>query len=75
MKRARTSDENFSNARSDGQGRPRFRQRFSNQGFSSAPRVNKDRVSNPKPQGGNSGGSYVAMPNCANVVENMMVSA
>uniref|UniRef100_M1D9Z7 Gag-pol polyprotein n=1 Tax=Solanum tuberosum TaxID=4113 RepID=M1D9Z7_SOLTU len=51
--------------RSDGQGRPRFKQRFSNQGSSSAPKVNKDMVSNPKPQGGNSGGSYVARPNCA----------
>ncbi|KAH0644675.1 hypothetical protein KY284_032559 [Solanum tuberosum] len=50
---------------SNGQGRLRFRQRFSNQGSSSAPRVNKDRVSNPKPQGGNSGGSIVARPNCA----------
>nr|ABI34333.1 Gag-pol polyprotein, putative [Solanum demissum] len=29
------------------------------------PRVNKERVSNHKPQGGNSGGSYVARPNCA----------
>ncbi|XP_049345496.1 uncharacterized protein LOC125810024 [Solanum verrucosum] len=66
VKRARTGDGNFSNARSGGQGRPRFKQRFSNQGsFSTSPRVNKDRVSNPKPQGGNSGGSYVARPNCA----------
>ncbi|XP_049364054.1 uncharacterized protein LOC125828771 [Solanum verrucosum] len=50
---------------SDGQGRPRFRQRFSNKGSSSALRFNKDRVSNPKPQEGNSSGSYVARPNCA----------
>ena len=65
VKRGRTDDGNFSNARSDGQGRPRFKQRFSNQDSSSAPRVNKDKVSNPKPQGGNSGSSYVARPNCA----------
>ncbi|XP_049375518.1 uncharacterized protein LOC125840590 [Solanum verrucosum] len=52
-------------AESDGQGRPRFRQRFSNQGSCSSPRVKKDGVSNPKPQGGDSGGSYVARPNCA----------
>ncbi|XP_049349343.1 uncharacterized protein LOC125813907 [Solanum verrucosum] len=51
--------------RSNGQGRPRFRQCFSNQGSYSAPRVNKDRVSNPKLQEGNSGCSYVARPNCA----------
>ena len=41
MKRARTDNGNFSNARSDGQGRLKFRQRFPNQGFSSVPlRVN-----------------------------------
>ena len=66
VKGARTGDGNFSNARSDGQGRPRFKQRFSNQvSFIAPPRVNKYRDSNPKPQGGNSGGSYVARPNCA----------
>ncbi|WMV29786.1 hypothetical protein MTR67_023171, partial [Solanum verrucosum] len=66
VKRARTGDGNFFNARSDGQGRTRFKQRFSNQGCSSAaPRVHNDRVSNPKPQRGNSSGSYVARPNCA----------
>nr|ABI34336.1 hypothetical protein SDM1_41t00011 [Solanum demissum] len=46
-------------------GRPRFKRRFSNQGYSSAPRFNKDRVSNPKPQGGNGGDCYVDRPNCA----------
>ncbi|KAK4731301.1 hypothetical protein R3W88_024289 [Solanum pinnatisectum] len=61
-KRARTGDGNFSNAKYDA---PRFKQRFSNQGSSSAPRVNKDRVSNPKPQGGNSGGSSMSKPTCA----------
>ncbi|XP_049375492.1 uncharacterized protein LOC125840565 [Solanum verrucosum] len=65
VKRARIGNGNFSNARSDGQGRPRFKQRFSNQGSSSAQKFNKDRVCNPKPQGGNSGGSYVFRPNCA----------
>uniref|UniRef100_M1DRV3 Polyprotein n=1 Tax=Solanum tuberosum TaxID=4113 RepID=M1DRV3_SOLTU len=67
VKRARTGEGNFSNAKSDGQGRQRFKQRFSYQGSSSTPRVDKDKdsVSNPKPQGGNSGGSYVARPNCA----------
>ncbi|XP_049414742.1 uncharacterized tatC-like protein ymf16 [Solanum stenotomum] len=32
---------------------------FSNQGSSSTSRMNKDRVSNTKPQGGNSGGSFI----------------
>uniref|UniRef100_M1DWU4 Gag-pol polyprotein n=1 Tax=Solanum tuberosum TaxID=4113 RepID=M1DWU4_SOLTU len=65
VKRARTGDRNLSNAKFDGQGQPRFKQRFSDQGSSNAsPRVNKDRVSNPIPQGGNSGGSYVNRSNC-----------
>jgi len=65
VKRERTDDGNFSNAKSEGQGRQRFKQRFSNQGSSSALRVNVDRVSNSKPQGGSSGGSYVTRSNCA----------
>ncbi|WMV19633.1 hypothetical protein MTR67_013018 [Solanum verrucosum] len=60
VKRARTDNRNFSNAKSDGQGRSRFKRKFYNQGSSSAPRVNKDRVSNSKPQGGNGSGSYIA---------------
>ncbi|XP_049381238.1 uncharacterized protein LOC125845746 [Solanum stenotomum] len=51
---------------SDGQGQPRFKQRLSNQGSSNAsPRVNNDRVSNPKSQGGNGKGSTMARPTCA----------
>uniref|UniRef100_M1DF71 Gag-pol polyprotein n=1 Tax=Solanum tuberosum TaxID=4113 RepID=M1DF71_SOLTU len=65
VKRARTSEGNISNNKPGGQGRQGFKQRFSNQGSTSTPRVDKDRVSNPKSQGGNSGGSYVARPNCA----------
>ncbi|KAH0665582.1 hypothetical protein KY290_027812 [Solanum tuberosum] len=39
--------------------------RRTHKGSSSAPRVNKDRVSNPTPQGGNSGGSSMVRPACA----------
>lgn len=61
VKRSRTGDGKFSNSRFDGQGRLRFRLRFSNQSSSSTPpRVKKDRVSNPKPQVGNDSYSYVA---------------
>ncbi|XP_049391588.1 uncharacterized protein LOC125856028 [Solanum stenotomum] len=47
------------------QGKPRFKRRFSNKVSSSDPKVNKDRVSIPKTQAGNGGGSYVDRPNCA----------
>uniref|UniRef100_M1DGP0 Gag-pol polyprotein n=1 Tax=Solanum tuberosum TaxID=4113 RepID=M1DGP0_SOLTU len=61
-KRAKTGDDNFS--RSNGHGRSMFRQRFSSQGSSNAPsKFNKDRMSNPKPQGGNCSGSL--LPTCA----------
>ncbi|KAH0776329.1 hypothetical protein KY290_007740 [Solanum tuberosum] len=62
VKRARTDDGNSSKGKFEGQGRPRFKRRFSNQGSSSAPRVNKD---NPKPQEGSSGGSSMVRPTCA----------
>ncbi|KAK4731856.1 hypothetical protein R3W88_024844 [Solanum pinnatisectum] len=65
VKKARTEDRNSSNGKFKSQGRLRFKRKFSNQGSSSTPRVNKDWVFNPKPQGGNSGGSYVDRPNCA----------
>ncbi|KAK4733907.1 hypothetical protein R3W88_008168 [Solanum pinnatisectum] len=65
VKRARSDNGNSSKGKFEGQGRPRFKRRFSNQGSSSAPRVNKDRVSNPNPQGGNNGGSTMERPTCA----------
>ncbi|WMV49836.1 hypothetical protein MTR67_043221 [Solanum verrucosum] len=64
VKRARTDDGNSSKGKFEVQGKPRFKKRFSNQGSSSTPRVNKDRVSNPNPKGGNSGSSYVERPSC-----------
>ncbi|KAH0658138.1 hypothetical protein KY289_026886 [Solanum tuberosum] len=39
VKRPRTGEGNFSNAKSYGQGRPRFKRWFSNQGSSSAPKM------------------------------------
>ncbi|XP_049368386.1 uncharacterized protein LOC125833282 [Solanum verrucosum] len=66
VKRARTGNGNFSNAKSNGQRRQNFKQMFPNQGSSSAsPMVNKDRVSNPKPQGGNNDGYSKIKPTCA----------
>ncbi|KAK4712764.1 hypothetical protein R3W88_018671 [Solanum pinnatisectum] len=59
LKRSRTDDGSSSKNRFEIQGKPRFKKKFSNQGSSSTPRANKDRVSNLKPQGGNSSGSYV----------------
>ncbi|KAK4713797.1 hypothetical protein R3W88_019704 [Solanum pinnatisectum] len=46
----------------DEQGQPRFKKRSSNQ---DSPMVNKDRVSNPKSQGGNGGGSSFERSTCA----------
>ncbi|XP_049397238.1 DEAD-box ATP-dependent RNA helicase 3B, chloroplastic-like [Solanum stenotomum] len=63
--RERIDDGNSSKGKFEVQGKPRFKKRFSNQGSSSAPKVIKDRESNPKPQGGNSGSSYVERPSCA----------
>jgi len=47
------------------QGQQRFKQRFSNQDSCSAPKVNKNMVSNPKPQGGYDKGTTMAKPACA----------
>lgn len=52
VKRAKTSYENFSNAKYDGQGRQKSKQRFPNKGSSSAIRGRKDRFSIPKPKVG-----------------------
>ncbi|XP_049356909.1 uncharacterized protein LOC125821531 [Solanum verrucosum] len=65
VKRARTNDGNSSKGKFEGQGRPRFKGKFSNQSSSNALRGNKGRVSNPKPQGRNSGGSSMKRPTCA----------
>uniref|UniRef100_M1DPG7 Uncharacterized protein n=1 Tax=Solanum tuberosum TaxID=4113 RepID=M1DPG7_SOLTU len=60
-KMATTGDGDFSYSRSDGHGRSMFRQRFSGQGPSNYPPIfNKDRVSNPKSQGENGGGSSLS---------------
>ncbi|KAH0644892.1 hypothetical protein KY284_032776 [Solanum tuberosum] len=66
VKRSKTADGNFSHARSDGQGRPSFRQKFSSRDSSNAPpKFNQDRVSNPNPQGGNGSGSSLFRSTCS----------
>ncbi|KAK4706354.1 hypothetical protein R3W88_034083 [Solanum pinnatisectum] len=64
VKRARSDDGNSSKGKFEGQSGPRFKKRFSNQSSSNAPKTNKDRVSNPKPQGGNMGRSSMERPTC-----------
>ncbi|XP_049365802.1 uncharacterized protein LOC125830663 [Solanum verrucosum] len=53
VKREMTDDGNYSKGKFEGQSGPMFKKRFSNQSSSNAPKTNKDRVSNPLPQGGN----------------------
>lgn len=66
VKRPWNDDGNFSKGNPRGQGQPRFKERLPNQGFSSSTRVKKkDSFPNPKPQGGNSGGSSMTRPTCA----------
>ncbi|XP_049358855.1 uncharacterized protein LOC125823529 [Solanum verrucosum] len=65
MNRARTDDGNSSKGKIEVQGKPRFKKRFSNQGSYSNPKVNKERVSTSKPQGGIGGDSDVDRPTCS----------
>ncbi|KAH0743176.1 hypothetical protein KY290_031169 [Solanum tuberosum] len=64
VKRPRPDDGNSTKGKIEGQSGPRFKKRFSNQSPSNAPKTNKDRVSNPKPQGGNKSGSPMDRPMC-----------
>uniref|UniRef100_M1E156 Gag-pol polyprotein n=1 Tax=Solanum tuberosum TaxID=4113 RepID=M1E156_SOLTU len=64
VERARTDDGDSSNGKFEGQGRPRFKRRFSNQGSSSARWINKDKVSKSKHQGDNSGRSSMGRRTC-----------
>ncbi|WMV49972.1 hypothetical protein MTR67_043357 [Solanum verrucosum] len=60
-----TGDGNFSNEKSEGQGRPRIRQRSSGQDtYNAPPKSNKKRVSNHKPQGGNGGWTVGQITTC-----------
>ncbi|KAK4737486.1 hypothetical protein R3W88_001183 [Solanum pinnatisectum] len=65
VKWARTDDGNSSKGMFEGQSGPKFKKRFSNQSSSNAPKNNKDRLSNPTPQGGKRGGSSMERPTCA----------
>lgn len=49
IKKSRMGDGNISHSRCTGYGIPRYKQRFSSKGSSSAPKFNKERVCNPKP--------------------------
>ncbi|XP_049386015.1 uncharacterized protein LOC125850144 [Solanum stenotomum] len=51
LKRSINDDGNSSHERSDGHGRPKYRQKFCRHDSSNAPKYSEDRVSNPKPQG------------------------
>ncbi|XP_049354661.1 uncharacterized protein LOC125819236 [Solanum verrucosum] len=64
LKRSRADDGNSSNVRFEIQNKPMFKQRFSNQGPPNTPRVNKGKVSTPKPQETKCGGPYVEKPIC-----------
>ena len=56
---------NFSNAKPDGQGWQRLKKKISNQSsYNASQVVNNDRVSNPKPQRGNSDVSSMSKPTC-----------
>ena len=49
LKRTRVEDKNSSKARFRVHDKPRFKNKFSNQGRPNTPRVNKAKVSTPKP--------------------------
>ena len=62
LKKVRTEDGNSSKAKFEVQKKPMFKRRFSNQCPSNSPRVNRNKLSTPKPQEGNDCRSYVEKP-------------
>ncbi|WMV09457.1 hypothetical protein MTR67_002842 [Solanum verrucosum] len=64
VKRARTSDGNFSNAISNRYGQPRTQQNLSNQVSPNTHGYNQEMASNPKPQRGSSSESSLLKPTC-----------
>ncbi len=46
------------------QDKPKFKKRFSNQNPPNIPKAQKNRVSNPRSQGGKNGGSPSMVPQC-----------
>ena len=62
LKKVRIENGISSKTKFEVQDKPRFKIMFSNQGPSNAPRVNKSKVSSPKPQEGKGGKYYVQKP-------------
>ena len=63
LKRERPYNGGTSKGKFNIQDKPKFKKIFSNHVPSSFPKANKDRISNPKPQGGNVCGSSSESPN------------
>ncbi|KAH0775084.1 hypothetical protein KY290_012221 [Solanum tuberosum] len=64
LMRSRADDRNSSKVKFEIQDKPKFKKRFSNQGPPNTPRVNKGKMSTPKPQETKDGGPYVEKPIC-----------
>ena len=60
-----TEEGNSCENRYEVQDKPRFKRSSSNERSSNAPKLNKSKVTTPKPQEGKGGRSYVEKPLCA----------
>ncbi|XP_049349486.1 uncharacterized protein LOC125814080 [Solanum verrucosum] len=66
LKRSRADDGKSSKIRIEIQDKPKFKKKFSNQGPPNTAKVNKGKVSTPKPQEARGGGPSVEKPICTN---------